>query len=593
MPEIQKKVGRAAGLARNFVLVAQVAARHAIDDPALLALQVTRKLPHRAGVMAGRVLSRLPGAGTRALGQQIMGAAQLPETAVRLLGEPDQNFLGSLQRRIAAEVAVGYGLIDHQDASLPATVRARAAWDAGAVSQAIAAAQQGPGARAYARRLSGEATALNRTFSLTSPASKVPARAFNAGELAVLHLLTNSLPATQSGYTLRSHRLLGALVDAGVTITAVTRLGYPVMVGGLLADRTTRVDKIVYRRLLPWRLGATLPQRLQQSVAAILKEVEGQQIDLVHTTTNYQNALVAQAVARSLGVPWVYEVRGVMEETWVSGKKTEAARQQAEASERFSLLRARETQFCMEADAVVTLSQTMKDFLVERGVPAEKIALAPNAVSEQLFEQNLTSQQARQQLGLDAEGQWVGSVTSVVHYEGLDTLLRAVALLRAAGADVRVLIAGDGTARASLERLAAELNLGKAAVFTGRLAPEDALLAHQSLDVFAVPRTNDRVCRSVTPLKPIEAMAVGRPVVMSDIPPLAELVHNAVAPGAGKLFHTGNPADMARALTEFLTDPEACAEAVAQGRRFARTRLWSHNAETLLALYRKTLSNYG
>lgn len=593
MAEIQKKVGRAVGLARNLVLVAQVAARHTIDDPALLALQVTHKLPHRAGVMAGRVLSRLPGAGTRALGQQIMGAVQLPETAVRLLEEPHQNFFGSLQRLIAAEVAVGYGLIDHQDVSLPATVRARAAWDAGEISLAIDTAQQGPGARAYARRLCGEATALNRTFSLTSPAPKVPSPASNTGELAVLHLLTNSLPATQSGYTLRSHRLLSALVDAGVKITAVTRVGYPVMVGGLLAKGTTQVDKIIYRRLLPWRLGATLPQRLQQSVAAILREVEGQQIDLVHTTTNYQNALVAQAVARSLGVPWVYEVRGVMEETWVSGKKTEAARQQAEASERFSLLRARETQFCMEADAVVTLSQTMKDLLVKRGVPAEKIALAPNAVSEQLFEQNLTSQQARQQLGLDAKGQWVGSVTSVVPYEGLDTLLRAVALLRAAGADVRVLIAGDGTARASLEHLAAELNLGKAAVFTGKLAPEDALLAHQSLDVFAVPRTNDRVCRSVTPLKPIEAMAVGRPVVMSDIPPLAELVHNAVAPGAGKLFETGNPEDMARALTEFLTDSEACAEAVERGCRFARTRLWSHNAETLLALYRKTLSNYG
>lgn len=432
MAEIQKKVGRAVGLARNLVLVAQVAARHTIDDPALLALQVTHKLPHRAGVMAGRVLSRLPGAGTRALGQQIMGAVQLPETAVRLLEEPHQNFFGSLQRLIAAEVAVGYGLIDHQDVSLPATVRARAAWDAGEISLAIDTAQQGPGARAYARRLCGEATALNRTFSLTSPAPKVPSPASNTGELAVLHLLTNSLPATQSGYTLRSHRLLSALVDAGVKITAVTRVGYPVMVGGLLAKGTTQVDKIIYRRLLPWRLGATLPQRLQQSVAAILREVEGQQIDLVHTTTNYQNALVAQAVARSLGVPWVYEVRGVMEETWVSGKKTEAARQQAEASERFSLLRARETQFCMEADAVVTLSQTMKDLLVKRGVPAEKIALAPNAVSEQLFEQNLTSQQARQQLGLDAKGQWVGSVTSVVPYEGLDTLLRAVALLRAA-----------------------------------------------------------------------------------------------------------------------------------------------------------------
>lgn len=591
-PKRKKALPRPAQLARNLLLVAQVASRHAVDDPALLALQTVRKLPHRAGRALGRALTRLPGAGTRALGQQILGAPVLPEPARQLLTHPVKEPLPSFQRRIAAEVAVGYGLINRRDTSLPATVRARAAWDAGAVTEAVNIASAHPRARSYARRLAGEATALDPEFELTSLAPARPAPA-EAEEIRVLHLLTNSLPATQSGYTLRSHRLLSSLAGAGVRITALTRLGYPVMVGGLFATDTATVDGLTYRRLLPARLGKTLPQRLQQTLTAALTAVQGQNIDLVHTTTNYQNGLVAQGLARSLGVPWVYEVRGVMEETWVSGKKTETARSAAENSERFALLRARETQLCLAADAVVTLSQTMKDLLVARGVPAEKIVLAPNAVAESLFEQNLTPEQARQKLGLPTAGQWVGSVTSVVPYEGLDTLLRAVAILRAGGADVRALIAGDGIARSSLETLAVELGLGEAAIFTGKLTPDRAALAHQSLDIFAVPRTKDRVCRSVTPLKPIEAMALGRPVVMSDIPPLAELVHNTVAPGAGRLFEAEDPDDLARVLGEFLADPAAREAAVRQGRAFARTRLWAHNAETLTALYRKMLNKNG
>ncbi|MDO4898125.1 MAG: glycosyltransferase family 4 protein [Rothia sp. (in: high G+C Gram-positive bacteria)] len=578
---------RVAQYTRNVILLAQIASRHLVDDPVVLVVQAVRKTPHRAGKTLGRLLSTLPGAGTRALGQQILGAKQLATETKDALATPATNPWARFQHRITAEVAVNYGAVDHLDTSLPPAVRARAAWNAGAVSQALTIASCHRAARSYAKRLAGEAEALDPHFMLTPlPAEPVPST--GAG-ISVLHLLTNSLPATQSGYTLRSHRLLTSLARTGVQVTAITRIGYPVLVGGVTATDTATVGTIKYRRLLPWSIGRTLPQRLQQTVAETLSAVEGHPIDVVHTTTNYQNALVAQALARSLGVPWVYEVRGIMEETWVSSKKNEADCRIAEMSERFALVRARETQFCLQADAVVTLSQTMKDLLVSRGVPAEKIVLAPNAVEETLFEQDLDPVAAREHLGLPTAGHWVGSVTSVVPYEGLDTLLRAAAILRQSGQDVRVLIAGDGTDRNRLELLATELGLGEHAVFTGRLTPERALIAHQSLDIFVVPRTNDKVCRSVTPLKPIEAMALGRPVVMSDIPPLAELINNPIAPGAGRLFEAENPAALAQVLHEFLADSAARKESAVKGRAFAQTRLWKHNADTLNELYRKIL----
>lgn len=574
-------------LPKNLAVVAQTISRYTLDDPAMLAVQTTRRLPHTLGQGLGKVLTHLPGAGTQALGHQITGATTLPAPAQKLLAASATTPWARFQSRIAAEVAVSYGAVDPHNPAIPAAVRARAFWDQGDISQALSLTNSHPHLRSYARRLHGEAQALDPNYLIPPPTGHHAPQPTPGAKPVIVHLLTNSLPTTQSGYTLRSHRLLTALTQAGTSIRAYTRLGYPVMIGSILAPRSNTIDGITYRRLMPWKLGATLTDRLQQTVQHLHRDLSTQPVSAIHTTTNYQNALIAHSLAQALKVPWIYEVRGVMEETWISSKKTDQARTQAENSERFALLRARETQMCHLADHIITLSQTMKDTLVARGIPAHKISLAPNAVEETLFNHNLTPQEARTQLGLPTEGHWVGTVTSVVPYEGLDTLLHAVALLRNQGHDVRTLIAGDGTARPTLQKLTQTLGIADATVFTGKLPPHQAYLAHQALNIFTVPRTNDRVCRSVTPLKPIEAMALGRPVIMSNIPPLAELINNPIAPGAGRLFDAENPQDLAATIADLLKNPQDQAEIAHRGKTFSRTRTWAHNATTITAIYQE------
>ena len=83
---------------------------------------------------------------------------------------------------------------------------------------------------------------------------------------------------------------------------------------------------------------------------------------------------------------------------------------------------------------------------------------------------------------------------------------------------------GDGPERTALQRQAAELGLD--AIFTGRVPSAKVRDYHAVLDVFVVPRTPDRVCQLVTPLKPVEAMASGLPVVVSSVRALAEIVQD-------------------------------------------------------------------
>src|SRR6202035_4474038 len=115
-----------------------------------------------------------------------------------------------------------------------------------------------------------------------------------------------------------------------------------------------------------------------------------------------------------------------------------------------------------------------------------------------------------------------------VPHEGIGTLLEATAILRARRVSARALIVGDGPERAALQRQAADIGLAEAAVFTGRVPAAKVRQFHALLDIFAAPRTSDRVCQLVTPLKPVEAMASGLCVVTSQVKALAEIVKHEV-----------------------------------------------------------------
>jgi glycosyltransferase involved in cell wall biosynthesis len=403
----------------------------------------------------------------------------------------------------------------------------------------------------------------------------------------VMHLLKESVPYLQNGFTMRSRYTLLAQRDAGLDPFVVTSLGFPRKEGVTRFPTTDIVDGIAHHRL---DLGAGYPTEVpfdvQLSDYAWLaaRVARRERPAIIHASSGFrgfETALVGVALREHLRRPLVYEVRSFFETTW-SGDHD-----RAESGEHYERRFETENRCMRTADAVVTIGEAMRDDIAARGVPRDRIFLMPNGVDPASFEPSEPDPELRRRYRL--EGRTVfGYVSNLDHpREGQELLIEATARLLLRGRKVACLIVGDGLRRDELEDRARRAGVGEAVVFTGRI-PHGEVRAHYALlDVFVVPRRNDRASRYVTPLKPFEAMAMGKPLVVSDLPALIEIA----APGERGLSFAHDDADALAAAIETLIDhPELRQSYGDAGRRWVLAeRTWAANGKRYRDVYESLL----
>jgi glycosyltransferase involved in cell wall biosynthesis len=614
---------------RILALAVSVMWRHVTEDPVRALLLGWRVLP-------GRVRPWLRWAGPYGRATVAWGSGDRKEALALLHTTPRRlaAFALAVDRPDAARAA-----LDRMPTADPARalLLARLAGREGRLRAAVAALDGVPGRKQAKVRasLSGELYVLEQGV----PRPERLAR--RRGDLKpepgrVLHMVTDALPTTSAGYTVRTQQIALAQQQAGLDPHVVTKAGFPVAQGHLDGRRVAAVNGVPYHRLLPYRL----PPRAD-AAAALGRDLAARLVGrlrpaVLHAASNHLNGQLALALREDFGLPVIYEARGFWEETWLSrhggdpGDPTaqdagspatvRSAQKSASAgaagtagtagtgtgpgavresvapaplpgpdlvtSDFYLLSRAAETRCMQEADLVVTLGEVMREEIVARGVAPDKVLVVPNAVSDE-FLQPLPDDGGtlRERLGIRPGEQVAGVVSNLVGYEGIDTLLEAVAELRSRGVPVRPLIVGDGPERAALERRSGQLGLAGTAIFTGRVPMSEVRRYHAVLDLFAVPRTSDRVCQLVTPLKPVEAMASGLAVVASDVGALREIIRPEVT---GALATSGDPVSFADIMEPLLYSSDIRRKLGANAREWvARDRTWAHNAAIYRAAYER------
>lgn len=562
---------------------------------ALAATTVLRHLDDHPSVAVSRVLRAAPGALPRVASRWLRGTGWEP-LALAAAGRREEarravDTLARTPRGRVGAAAATYAL--HDMAAAAAVLESTGTGDAAdryaralclrtlgrlAEAESAVAPDSDRRARRLRRRLAAELEMLRPTGRAPLPLGTGPATLSpGPGEdPVVLHLVTNALPETQAGYTTRTQGILRALRAQGVDARVAPRAGFPVVDGHVRARAEVTVDGVPYLRTLPLGLPLDVAALARADADHRARLAEQVGAGVLHAHSNYLNGRAALAARDRTGVPVVYEVRGMLEETWRSrGGDADA--------DRYHLTRASETEVMRSADAVVVISEVLRQEVLDRGVDPARVLLVPNAVDDRFLQEPPDPTALREQLGIGRDDVLVGTISTLNDYEGLDVLVDAIGLLRAEGDPVRLLVVGSGPAASRLRDRARTLGDG-VAVLPGRVPFADVHRYHAALDVFAVPRLDLPVTALVPPLKPLEAMASGRPVVGSDLPPLREIVRDGET---GALARPGDPEALAAALAGLVREPD-------RRRRYGRRareivlaeRTWAHAAQRYRGLYR-------
>jgi glycosyltransferase involved in cell wall biosynthesis len=345
---------------------------------------------------------------------------------------------------------------------------------------------------------------LARTYR-PGPSAPPPSASPATRALRILQVITDD---DRRGAQVFAQDLGAACRDRGHHVTTVALA--PGAAGGLAVET-----------LGPTRLG-------RQSISALRRRLSTSDIVVAHGSSTLPACALATA---GTGVPFVY--RQISDSLFWAG--TPARRWRVRA-----LLR--------RAAAVVALAPGAADVLRTRfAVPEDAIAVIPNGVPAGSFapSDQAAKAAARESFGLAPERPVVLSIAALVPEKGVDLVIDAVATLP----DVQLLVAGDGPARADLERAARRL-VPDRCVFAGSLADPAPAYAAADLVVLA-SRGGDSM-----PAALVEAGFCGLPVVSTDVGAIADVV---IDGRTGVVLPVAEARAVSDAIAEVLTSPDRAA----------------------------------
>lgn len=255
----------------------------------------------------------------------------------------------------------------------------------------------------------------------------------------------------------------------------------------------------------------------------------------------------------------------------------------ADDTELLAKLHAQE-QLCLEAaDLIITVSQTNAALLIHRGVSERKIRIIPNGVDPDVFMWKSPKMLNARPLTLLYAG-------TFSPWQGVDLAIEALALLRR-DHPARLVLVGSATPRQmrAIVKSCDQLDVREhVTILPAATQTELATLHHQADAILAPLRATERnTVQGCCPLKIIEAMASGTPLIASDLPVVREL---AEPDRDALLVRAGSAKAIKDGLLRLPQEPHLGSDLSANARANVERRLtWQRSQAELVAAYREVL----
>jgi PEP-CTERM/exosortase A-associated glycosyltransferase len=427
-------------------------------------------------------------------------------------------------------------------------------------------------------------------YAMTTETLKHPAPDEQVRPIRVLHVLDHSWPV-HTGYSIRSLHLLAAQKQIGFLPRALTG---PLQLVDDPDAADTVVDGISYSRtpyggsFSKWAIAGRRPVLRELEVVRlirgrILELLKKDSVDVIHAHSPALCGLGALQAARSAKIPFVYELRAFWEDAAVDQNKTQ------KHSLRYALSRKLEDHVVHGADGVVGIARPILEELEKRKADPARLFHVPNGVDTGKFAPLPRDVQLAAELGL-GEQPVLGFIGSLYRWEGIAWLVRAVAELRRRGTTCKLLIVGDGEEMPTVRDAVRECRAAEFVQILGRVPHGEIERYYSVIDVLVYPRHSIRLTELVTPLKPLEAMALGKAILGSDVGGIRELL----VPGqTGLLYRADNLDDFCSQAKRILEDSEMRRQLGARAREvILREKDWKTLARRYVSIYDAALRNH-
>jgi glycosyltransferase involved in cell wall biosynthesis len=214
------------------------------------------------------------------------------------------------------------------------------------------------------------------------------------------------------------------------------------------------------------------------------------------------------------------------------------------------------------ADRVITSGEAAARVVTAAGVPASRIVPIAPGVDTARFHPGVSGDGVRAELGM-VGAPLVGLVANIRGSKGHDLFLEAARAVLAGQPAARFLIVGDGVGFDDVQRRTRAMGLDQAVRMTGFRRDIPEVMA--ALDVLVLPSLRSEAASQVIP----QALAVGTPVVASNVGGSGELIHDGQT---GRLVPAGDAAALSAAILDCLRDPAAARAMAQRGQTIVRER---------------------
>jgi glycosyltransferase involved in cell wall biosynthesis len=382
----------------------------------------------------------------------------------------------------------------------------------------------------------------------------------------VLYTAFDVVPRPKGASTHILH-FLRALVNGGYQVHLVTP-------GDGQLPTEDRLEGARVTRLAPLEEGNYLAQATNFGEAVIDLMTQEAPYDFVHYRSIWSGLKLAQAKSR-YNYKTIFEVNGLPS---IELKYHYPGIEQGQILEK---IRQHELATIVLSDALVCVSEVSRTFLTSLGAPQKRITVIPNGASPKNFP-------AKPPLSLENELPTILYIGTLADWQGLETLLKAMPLINAEHpARIKIVGRGRSRQRKAVRKQIRKLGLEAHVCLLDPLPHHEipALIAQADLCVAPLGLNDRNIVQGCCPIKVLEYMAAGRPILASNLPVVRELVREGVD---GLLFWPDDPDDLARNALRLLRDPQfaqCLADNAAQ--RARQNFTWHIAGKNLLKLYRR------